>query len=144
MIKIEFLLYNFSNIKITQQDLLKQYTTKIINTIIPLLNPNIKQVSLAVVMLNLQDSYQLNKIWRKKRYVPVELSFANYSQQYLKKIKESSIILGDIILTPELLQTSQDYKTALIHSLLHLLGYNHNTQANYKKMQKWEKSFLKN
>jgi len=75
-------------------------------------------------------------MWRKKSYIPLELSFANYSQQDLKKNKESSIILGDIILTPELLKTTKDYKNAFIHSLLHLLGYNHNTQANYKKMQK--------
>jgi len=69
------------------------------------------------------------------------LSFPQFNKGGLKKSQESSIILGDIFITPELVRGKGHYKKILVHSLLHLLGYDHNTDKDSKKMEKIEQTF---
>jgi len=44
-------------------------------------------------------------------------------------------------LTPELISGKDNYKKAMVHSLLHLLGYDHNTEKEDQEMQKIEQTF---
>jgi len=141
MIKIEFLVYNFSGVPFHYKKFLTEITERVIQKELKKINSLIKKVEISLILVKSKESLKLNKIWRKKKYVPEDLSFPQFSRGDLKKSQESSIILGDIFLTPELILGKDNYKKVTVHSLLHLLGYDHNTKKEEQEMQKIEQTF---
>ena len=93
----------------------------------------------------------LNKKFRNKNKSTDILSFPYQTKKKLKKllINNSKIYLGDIIINFKKMNISsknlfKDHLNILwIHGLVHLFGYEHKKNKNFKKMQIIEKKFLK-
>lgn len=141
MIKVEFLVYNFSGITFRHKKFLSEIAEKVIQKELKKINPFIKQANVSLILVTPEEAVKLNKVWRHKTYIPQDLSFPQFLKGDLKKSQESSIILGDIFLTPELISGKSDYKKTMVHSLLHLLGYDHSNENEDQEMQKIEKTF---
>jgi len=138
--RIELLTYNYSGISFKYKKYIEEVCQKVLLEVLPKINPVISEVELSLVLVTPGVALELNKVWRKKRYIPLDLSFPNFGRLDLKKNKERSIILGDIFLTPELILGKENYKKMVVHSLLHLLGYDHENEKDFKKMQKLEQT----
>ena len=93
----------------------------------------------------------LNKRFRKKNKSTDILSFPNQTKKNLAilKKKKIKIYLGDVIINLKKINFSSkiSFKKHLdvlwIHGLVHLFGYDHKLESNYKKMNAIEKKFLK-
>ena len=105
--------------------------------------PN-KKVSLTLLLSNNRGLKKLNKDFRNKNQSTDILSFP-----FNKKIKISKITyIGDIIISYNFMDKpkSQNLKVfkekvtkTFIHGFLHLLGFNHIKDKDYKRMLKEEK-----
>lgn len=106
-------------------------------------------VELAVLVVSAKEIRKLNKIWRKKDYTPDELSFGLNSRLSAERIKldkkQSKVLeLGEIVINNNKISDRNNLAEILVHSLLHLLGYNHEKSAvKAKKMEKIERRILK-
>jgi probable rRNA maturation factor len=94
----------------------------------------------------------LNKKFRKKNKSTDVLSFPFYDKKNLKKIlkKEKELYLGDIIINFNKVTNKKnlkDFKSQFdklwVHGLVHLFGYDHKNQKDFKKMQQVEINYLK-
>ena len=92
----------------------------------------------------------LNKKFRKKNKTTDILSFPFQSKKELKKIfkKEKEIYLGDIIINLNKIQNKRtkkffniEFDRLWIHGLVHLFGYEHKKDEDFKKMQRIEKKY---
>ena len=109
--------------------------------------PN-KKVSLSLLLSNNKNIKKLNKIFRKKNKATDILSFP-----LKKKIKISKqTYLGDIIISYDFINKSklinkeyfnEKVTKIFIHGFLHLLGFDHKKNKDYKKMLKEEKQIYK-
>ena len=94
----------------------------------------------------------LNNKFRKKNKTTDVLSFPFYNIKDLKKKlkKEKEIYLGDIILNLNKINvkdSSQNFQLQFdklwVHGLVHLFGYDHKKEKDFKKMNKVESNYLK-
>ena len=93
----------------------------------------------------------LNKKFRKKNKTTDILSFPYQIKKDLKKLrtKKLEVYLGDIIINIKKINIESKTKfknhfnILWIHGLLHLFGYDHKKEKNYKKMSFFEKKFLR-
>ena len=93
----------------------------------------------------------LNKKFRKKNKSTDILSFPNQTKKDFKKnhYLHSKIYLGDIIINYKKINSTSvkkfqnQFDILWIHGLLHLFGYEHKKNKDYKKMNIIEKKFLK-
>ncbi len=94
----------------------------------------------------------LNKKFRKKNKSTDVLSFPFYSKKNLKLVlkKEKEVYLGDIIINLEKIKFKKNlmlFKSELdklwIHGLVHLFGYKHSREKDFKAMHQLETNFLK-
>jgi probable rRNA maturation factor len=117
-------------------------------------NKNFKKNHLFCTLLlsGNKEIQKLNKKFRKKNKTTDVLSFPFYNKKILKKKmkKEKEIYLGDIIINISKIKSKKklkDFKLQLdslwIHGLVHLFGYDHKNQKDFKKMNKVEIDFLK-
>ena len=90
---------------------------------------------------------ELNNSFRKKKIATNVLSFPS------NRINNNKLFLGDIIFSIETIQreANRDNKTVadhlihlFIHAVLHLLGYDHETEEQAKKMEDLEIKILGN
>ena len=93
----------------------------------------------------------LNKKFRKKNKTTDVLSFPFYTKKELKKkLKTASeVYLGDIIININKVKNKEikkkfklEFDQLWIHGLVHLFGYDHKKDKDFKKMQKLEKKYL--
>ena len=97
-----------------------------------------------------------NKKFRKKNKPTDILSFPYWPDikpgQHIKPELESDKQLGDIIISLEYVQSQlkklktnmpERLQVLLVHGICHLLGYDHQTDAQYAVMQKKEKELLR-
>lgn len=122
-----------------------------------------KKVSMKFVIelgIHLIDNKQMQKInhqYRHKNQPTNVLSFPNFdflSEIDIKIANETKFIaLGDIFLSYEQIQleSKEQHKKfynhlihLLTHGILHILGYNHENNADTQKMEKLEIEILKN
>jgi probable rRNA maturation factor len=94
----------------------------------------------------------LNNKFRKKNKTTDVLSFPFYNIKDLKKKlkKEKEIYLGDIIVNLNKINvkdSSQNFQLQFdklwVHGLVHLFGYDHKKEKDFKKMNKVESNYLK-
>ena len=99
-----------------------------------------------------QEIKKLNKKFRKKNKSTDVLSFPFYDKKKLKKKlkSEKEIYLGDIIINLNKIRSKKNMKNfklefdkLWIHGLVHLFGYDHKKEKDYRKMSVVEKNYLK-
>ena len=108
-----------------------------------------KKFYISIFVTNNVNMKKINLKYRKKNKVTNVLSFP---QNEIRSFGKSSVtILGDIVISLEkIFEESQEQRKQfyshlshmIIHSLLHLLGFDHNTKKNYEIMKKKEVSIL--
>ena len=108
-----------------------------------------KKFYISIFVTNNVNMKKINLKYRKKNKVTNVLSFP---QNEIRSFGKSSVtILGDVVISLEKIfeesreQRKQFYSHLshmIIHSLLHLLGFDHNTKKNYEIMKKKEVSIL--
>ena len=138
--KHEILVYNK-----TSQKTPKKFIESVILQILNFLK--LKQpAELAVLIVDSDEIKRLNKIWRGKNESTDELSFGLNSRKSATFAKDNinMVSLGEIVINVEKIRDKKYLTTLLVHSLLHLLGYNHEkSTAKAKKMKKLEEKILK-
>lgn len=124
----EILIYNCTKDKISQK-FLKESVKKILNILSKRIN------SLALVLVSSSEIKKLNYYWRGKNKATTVLAFSE----------------GDIFLCPEEIKKQalkrkisqkKFYQLLLVHSILHLFGYTHDSPKDAKKMENLEHKLL--
>jgi len=105
-----------------------------------------------LLLSNTKVIKKLNSKFRKKNKSTDVLSFPFYNEKNLKKkIKnKKEIYLGDIIINLNKIRSKKNIKNfklefdkLWIHGLVHLFGYDHKKEKDYRKMSVVEKNYLK-
>ena len=111
-----------------------------------------KKVTFTLLLSNNKNIKKLNKFFRKKNKSTDILSFPFHNKKNLKKkIKnEKEIYLGDIIINLNRVRSKNNMKNfklefdkLWIHGLVHLFGYDHKKEKDFRKMNQVEKYYLK-
>lgn len=97
----------------------------------------IKDISFSLILIDNQQAKRLNHQFRNKNTIPDILSFP------FNEKEKNKMILGDIVITPSLVKknykdSNEGYQKLVIHGLLHLLGFDHIKNSDFKKMNSWE------
>tara|TARA_B100000003_G_scaffold166863_1_gene153311 strand:- start:199 stop:672 length:474 start_codon:yes stop_codon:yes gene_type:complete len=109
-----------------------------------------KKYYLSVLLTDNNGIKKINNKYRKINKSTNVLSFPQNDERFINK-KTSKIILGDIVISLEKImkesklqkkQFSDHLAHMVIHSLLHLLGFNHKKLKDFKKMKKKEINVL--
>lgn len=112
-----------------------------------------KRAELSVVLTGDSEVRKLNRIYRKKDKTTDVLSFPLLEGMRMKGGSKEKIVLGDIVISVpqarrQALQQGKDFRAELAlllaHGILHLLGYDHRTKAEEKKMFGLQDRLLKN
>ena len=117
-------------------------------------NKNYKKniIFCTLLLSNTKVIKKLNSKFRKKNKSTDVLSFPFYNEKNLKKkIKnKKEIYLGDIIINLNKIRSKKNIKNfklefdkLWIHGLVHLFGYDHKKEKDYRKMIQVEKNYLK-
>ena len=110
-----------------------------------------KYYTFTILLANNSKIKSLNKKFRKKNKATDVLSFPFYKKKdFLKTKNKRDIYLGDVIISFEFVFKRSINKIFLnefnklwVHGFLHLLGYDHIKNKDYKKMQYLENKILK-
>ena len=114
------------------------------------LNLSKKKLSFTVLLTSNSKMKYLNTKFRKKNKTTDVLSFPFWTTKEYKKNKKKKIYIGDIALNYEIInQRSKntcfnlEFDKMWVHGYLHLLGFNHKKNKDYKIMKKIEDRILK-
>ncbi len=109
-----------------------------------------KKYYLSVLLTDDNEIKKINKKYRKINKSTNVLSFPQNDERFITK-KNSKIILGDIVISLEKIikesklqnkNLSDHLSHMVVHSLLHLLGFNHEKVKDFKIMKKKEINIL--
>ncbi|HEV2614059.1 MAG TPA: rRNA maturation RNase YbeY [Gammaproteobacteria bacterium] len=92
-----------------------------------------KKAEITIRIINKKESAELNHSYRDKNYPTNVLSFV---------YETNPIIMGDIVLCAQLIPTKEKWAHLIVHGLLHLMGYDHETDKDAKKMESLEIKLL--
>lgn len=97
-----------------------------------------KESIVNVFFVNEKEIRRLNKTTRQINKVTDVLSFPLYEKKDFKKDPEGNVVLGDIVISPDyaLKKTKKDLNFFFVHGLLHLCGYDHNSDSEELEMEK--------
>ena len=109
-----------------------------------------KKYNFSILLSGTKEIKYLNKKFRKKNKTTDILSFPSQNKKELKMLLKSNfeIYLGDIIINSKKINTKSEklfkkqFDILWIHGLIHLFGYDHKRDSNYKKMNAIEKKLL--
>ena len=99
-----------------------------------------------------QEIKNLNKKFRKKNKSTDVLSFPFHKKERLKLIlkKEKEVYLGDIVINLNKVKNKKNLKffklefdRLWIHGLVHLFGYDHKKEKDFRKMNQIETDYLR-
>ena len=127
-----------------------QNPEEIIKKKVTLLNKKIKFFSkkkfiATLVLSNTKEIKKLNAKFRGKNKSTDILSFPFYEKPLAKKKKNKKILLGDFKKNFKKKKKKNfivNFDKLWIHGLLHLLGYTHKKDKEYKKMIKLERTYF--
>ena len=109
-----------------------------------------KKNNFTILLTNNQKIKKLNKKFRNQNKATDVLSFPFLDINQLSKIKEKTLYLGDIAISYQFVNFRSkisnfklEFDKLWIHGYLHLLGYDHKKDKDYKKMNKKENNILK-
>ena len=109
-----------------------------------------KKYYLSILLTNNNRIKRINNKYRKINKSTNVLSFPQNDERFITK-KTSKIILGDIVISLEKIikesklqkkQSSDHLTHMVIHSILHLIGFNHEKLKDFEIMKKKEISVL--
>jgi len=110
---------------------------------------NNKNVTFTILLTNSVKMKKLNNKFRNKNQSTDVLSFPSLSLKKLKLIKKKKIYLGDIAASYEIVYSRSkktnffsEFDKVWVHGFLHLLGYDHIKNKDFKKMIKIEKRIV--
>ena len=118
----------------------------IIKWAIKALEDDNKKAEVVIRIVDMDESRNLNKTWRKKDYATNVLSFP-----ISKTIEQAPNILGDIVICANLViseakeqkkNINAHYAHLVIHGILHLQGYDHNSKQKANIMENKEINIL--
>jgi len=102
-----------------------------------------KNQEFSILLTNSRKMRKLNNKFRKKNKITDVLSFP------LNNIVKNNIYIGDIAISFEIINKrssisnfNYEFDKMWIHGYLHLVGYDHKKNKEYKKMNKKEKLIL--
>lgn len=107
-----------------------------------------KNLEMSVLLTDKKNMKILNKKFRKTFKDTDVLSFPNYEKKFfLTKFTNNYLYLGDLALSYDYIIKQKinflDYLNKIfIHGCLHLVGYEHNNEKNFKKMNLLEKKII--
>ncbi len=111
---------------------------------------NPANVEISVTFVSTEEIHELNRIYRGKDSVTDVLSFPQYES--LEDLQDSGIIcLGDVVICPEqaLIQADEyghsgerELVYLLVHSVFHLLGYDHMGEEEKEEMRRQEEKVM--
>ncbi len=111
-----------------------------------------KKISFSLMLAGDVEIRKLNKKFRNKNKITDVLSFPSHQKRILKNLfkKKKEIYIGDIILNFNKIKKNK-FKLSFIdmldklwiHGFLHLLGYTHKKDSDFKIMLKQEEKYLK-
>ena len=111
--------------------------------------PSKKKILFSILLTNSVKMRFFNKKFRKKNKFTDILSFPFWTINELHKNENSKIYLGDIAISYEIVNKRSkktsfnlEFDKMWIHGCLHLLGYDHKKNSDYKKMKKVEDKIL--
>ncbi len=124
---------------------------KMLNKINKVLNFSPKKYyTFTILLANNSKIKSLNKKFRKKNKATDVLSFPFYKKKDFLKSNKRDIYLGDIIISFEFVFKRsvnniflKEFNKLWVHGFLHLIGYDHIKNKDYKKMQYLETKILK-
>jgi probable rRNA maturation factor len=110
---------------------------------------------ISILLTGSKNMKNLNKKFREINKDTDVLSFPAEEKVFFEKDFKSKkkVYLGDLALSYQYIEaiakkqkTNFDYyfKKMLVHGVLHLIGYEHNSFKNYKKMSLLEKKIIRN
>ena len=148
MIKINVIIKNYNWLNYIKKP--SSYLNKKINK----LNLNAKEFKkkhfyFTLLLSEDKQIKNLNKKFREKNKSTDILSFPFQTKKELKKIlkKEKEIYLGDIIINLNKMHNNKiknfniEFDRLWIHGLVHLFGYEHEKDKDFKEMQRVEKKY---
>lgn len=83
---------------------------------------------------------KLNKKYRNKNTPTDVLSFSHLENQSNALLKKEPHFLGEVVICQKAATLPVDF--LLAHGLLHLIGFDHKTDAQEKRMQQFEKKII--
>ena len=108
-----------------------------------------KDITFTILLTNSSNMKKLNKKFRRSNKSTDILSFPTFSPKNLKLVREKKIYIGDIAASYEIINSRSkrnnfllEFDKVWVHSLLHLVGYQHVKNNDYFKMNKVEKRIL--
>ena len=119
----------------------KKYLQKKINKLKKILPFKTKNQEFSILLTNNLKMKKLNNKFRKKNKVTDVLSFPLKNNSYIGDIAISFEFINKKSLSSNF---NYEFDKTWIHGYLHLLGYNHKKNKDYKKMSNKEKIILKN
>ena len=109
-----------------------------------------KYYTFTILLANNSKIKSLNKKFRNKNKATDVLSFPFYKKKDFLKVNKRDVYLGDVIISFEFVFKRSigkiflnEFNKVWIHGFLHLLGYDHIKNKDYKKMQYLENKILK-
>ena len=121
----------------------KKYISKTVNEIFKVIDIRINEnISVTFLLTSNKKIKELNFKYRKKNKPTNVLAFPMQSL-YMNKYLLGDIVLANQTLLKEATEqsiTKYDHLCKItIHGMLHLLGYDHKTEKQFKQMTKYEK-----
>ncbi len=120
------------------------YSTDVVDKIFESISKNINTPQngiLNIVFVSRNKIQELNKTYRKKDSPTDVLSFHYYddfSWLWEEDVAGEIVICEDILIEQAQNESEQELYILTIHSILHILGYDHETDGEYEEMRKWE------
>ena len=107
-----------------------------------------KNIEISVLLTNTKKMTSLNYKYRNKKKIPIFSLFQVKNPVFKKKLKQKNIYLGDLALSFNYIKKQgiefEEYlKKMLVHGFLHLIGYDHDNEKNFLKMEKIKNKILK-
>lgn len=138
-----------------QQIDINNYITNIFNTVVKVLKYKIskkKIIELSITFVNDKEIQKINKQFRNCDKTTNVLSFPMYESEFLNVLQfEDYLPIGDVILSYDTIlkesleqeKTFEDHLMHLIvHSILHLFGFDHIDDEDAEKMEGLEVDIL--
>ena len=110
---------------------------------------NGKNITFTILLTSSLNMKKLNKKFRNQNKSTDVLSFPFLSSNNLKFSKQKKFYIGDVATSYEIISSRSkknnfllEFDKAWVHGLLHLIGYDHIKNSDFKKMYKIEKGIL--